>query len=77
MTELLKKFDNKFACPKCGSDKCSTRLDTGPEVRQDHDRRKRLQWPLGGELMIQTCAICGHVQISRPLDFVEPKAVGG
>lgn len=70
----LKKFSNQFLCPKCGSDKCSTRLDTGPEVRQDTDRRSRLKWPLGGELMIQTCQICGHVQISRPLDFQESQA---
>lgn len=80
MTEMtmttmpLKKFNKAFACPKCASDKCSTRLDTGPEVQADASRRARLKWPLGGELMVQTCQICGHVQISRPLDFQEPQA---
>ncbi len=71
MTEPLAKFSPQFACPKCGSDKCQTRLDTAPEVGADLQRRKRLQWPQG-ELMVQTCQICGHVNISRPLDYKEP-----
>jgi len=69
--KTMKKFSPTFACPKCASDKCSTRLDTSPEVSAERDRRARLKWPLAGELMIQTCQICGHVQISRPLDYSE------
>lgn len=68
----IPKFTLAFKCPKCGSDKCGTRLDVPPESQQDSKRRERLQWPLAGELMIQTCQICGHVQISRPLDFQPP-----
>lgn len=71
MTDLS-KYMSIFACPKCASDKCSTRLDTSPEVAADGNRRSRLRWPLAGELMVQTCAICGHVQISRPLDYQTP-----
>lgn len=71
MTEPLPKFQQAFACPKCGSDKCGTRLDAPAENQQDHARRHRLLWP-PGELMVQTCQICGHVQISRPLDYHEP-----
>lgn len=67
----LAKFSPQFRCPKCGSDKCGTRLDTAPEVASDAHRRRRLQWPELGELMVQTCQICGHVQISRPLDYQE------
>lgn len=64
------KFSPQFQCPKCGSDKCGTRLDNAPETQADDIRRKRLRWPTG-ELMVQTCMICGHVKISRPLDFQE------
>lgn len=71
MPAEIKKFVATFACPKCASDKCSTRLDTSPETSQDHERRKRIKWPTSGELMVQTCSLCGHVQISRPLDYSE------
>lgn len=69
----LDKFSPKFQCPKCGSDKCGTRLDPAPEVATDYHRRKRLHWPEAGELMVQTCQICGNVKISRPLDYQEPQ----
>lgn len=65
----LAKFSKDFLCPKCSSDKCGTRLDEQPERPQDAERRRRLGWPLQGELMVQSCQICGHVKVSRPLDF--------
>ncbi len=68
--QVIPKFNPAFICPKCSSDKCSTRLDIPDTSTQDTQRRKRLQWPTG-ELMVQTCAICGHVQVSRPLDYKE------
>lgn len=68
----LPKISLSFKCTKCGSDKCGTRLEPAPEVQADNLRRKRLAWPLAGELMIQSCQICGHVQISRPLDYQGP-----
>lgn len=71
-TEIY-KFQPAFSCPKCGSDKSSTRLDAQDTSTQDEQRRKRLAWP-AGELMVQTCAICGHVQVSRPLDYKEQEA---
>lgn len=67
MTDLP-KFALAFLCPKCGSDKCSTRLDVPEQGQQDLARRRRLEWP-PGELMVQTCQICSHVQVSRPLDY--------
>lgn len=70
MTELS-KFSKDFSCPKCGSDKCGTRLENEPENNQDRTRRGRLQWPITGELMVQSCQICGHVKVSRPLDYKE------
>lgn len=70
MTELP-KFSREFSCPKCSSDKCGTRLDEQPSSSQDHDRRRRLGWPRLGELMVQSCQICGHVKVSRPLDYQE------
>jgi transcription elongation factor Elf1 len=69
--QVIPKFNPAFTCPKCSSDKCSTRLDIPDTSTQDAQRRKRLAWP-AGELMVQTCAICGHVQVSRPLDYQEP-----
>lgn len=72
MTTTVKKFSPQFSCPKCGSDKCQTRLDVPDASTEFSLRRKRLQWP-GGELMVQTCQICSHVQISRPLDYQESK----
>lgn len=66
----LPKFSLQFLCPKCGSDKCGTRLEQAEETSQDRARRQRLSWP-PGELMIQSCQICGHVRISRPLDYQE------
>jgi hypothetical protein len=71
----IPKFSPQFSCPKCGSDKCQTRLDAPDKSNDSMMRRKRLAWP-PGELMVQTCQICSHVQISRPLDYVEP-AEGG
>lgn len=71
MTELP-KIEKQFLCPKCGSDKCGTRLDEQPSSSQDRARRSRLNWPPAGELMVQSCQICGHVKISRPLDYQEP-----
>ncbi len=70
----LAKFSKEFSCPKCGSDKCGTRLEPAPENTQDRSRRARLQWPTNGELMVQSCQICGHVRMSRPLDYQEPTA---
>ena|ERR1700735_22330 len=70
MTNELPKFNLAFRCPKCGSDKCGTRLAQAPETDADRRTRERLKWP-PGELMVQTCQICGHVQISRPLDYQE------
>jgi len=67
----LPKFSLEFRCPKCGSDKCGTRLEQTEETAQDRTRRQRLSWP-PGELMVQSCQICGHVRISRPLDYQEP-----
>lgn len=75
MTEL-KVFNKHFLCPKCASDKCGTRLDERPEKPQDAERRRRLGWPLSGELMVQSCQICGHVKVSRPLDYQEPLSNG-
>lgn len=75
-TTELPKFEKQFLCPKCGSDKCGTRLDEQPSSSQDHERRRRLDWPRLGELMVQSCQICGHVKISRPLDFQEPQGNG-
>lgn len=75
MTDILPKFTPAFLCPKCGSDKCSTRLEQTQEVQADLARRKRLAWPMG-ELMVQTCQICGHVRISRPLDYQESQSDG-
>lgn len=69
--QALPKFSLEFRCPKCGSDKCGTRLEQAGETAQDHQRRQRLGWP-PGELMVQSCQICGHVRISRPLDYQEP-----
>jgi len=71
MTPDISKFSPTFQCPKCHSDKCSTRLDLPAETEQDMLRRRRLKWPQG-ELMVQTCNICGHVALSRPLDYQEP-----
>jgi predicted RNA-binding Zn-ribbon protein involved in translation (DUF1610 family) len=71
MTTAISKFTLQFLCPKCGSDKCGTRLDAPDNNQQDRARRARLHLP-EGELMIQTCQICGHVAISRPLDYREP-----
>lgn len=68
---VLSKFSLLFQCPKCGSDKCGTRLEPAEETSQDRARRQRLSWP-PGELMVQSCQICGHVRISRPLDYQEP-----
>ena len=76
MTDIP-KFSLDFKCPKCGSDKCGTRLAPAPEVPADSRQRERLYWPLSGELMVQTCQICGHVQISRPLDYQPPEAPQG
>lgn len=75
MTEALAKFSSQFQCPKCGSDKCGVRLDTSDASTESRMRRTRLGWPQG-EIMVQTCQICGNVKISRPLDYQEPK-VGG
>ncbi len=71
MTDLP-KFQQAFSCPKCGSNKCGTRLQPAPEAGEDLRQRERLRWPLSGELMVQSCQICGHVQISRPLDYQPP-----
>ena len=72
MTDSIGKFNQEFRCPKCGSDKCGTRLQPAAEVDSDRRQRERLHWPPAGELMVQSCQICGHVQISRPLDYQEP-----
>lgn len=67
----IAKFTLEFKCPKCGSDKCGTRLQAAAETGDERRQRERLHWPSSGELMVQSCQICGHVQISRPLDFQE------
>ena len=69
---VINKFSPKFSCPKCGCDRCSIRLDSMAAKGEDFQRRKRLEWP-SGELMVQSCDICGFVQISRPLDYQEPE----
>jgi predicted RNA-binding Zn-ribbon protein involved in translation (DUF1610 family) len=73
MPDTLKKFTLAFSCPKCGSDKCGTRLHQAAETGEDRRQRERLHWPSSGELMVQSCQICGHVQISRPLDYQPPE----
>ena len=72
MTDNIKKFSLQFSCTKCGSDKCGTRLHASAETGEDRRQRERLHWPPNGELMVQSCQICGHVQISRPLDYQPP-----
>lgn len=72
MTPEITKFNPEQKCTKCGHDKFSTRFEEQPTIDQDRRRRERLGWPTG-ELIVQSCQLCSHTIVSRPLDYQEPK----
>lgn len=68
----ITKFNPALKCPKCGSEKFSTRFEEASALEQDQRRRERLGWPQG-ELIVSGCNVCSFTTISRPLDFQEAK----